>query len=75
MNILKRKKIIDFAINIYSIEDKMDIILDFLIDNNIKIQELLNQIAPIMDWYELSDLERMCVNELFDFIYNKINIK
>jgi len=79
MNIIDRKKIIKFAIDVqpynFTEEIDMDNILDFLIDNKISMNELLNQISPILDWYDLSNIERMCMNELYEFIYRKIYIK
>ena len=71
MNLVKTKKIINFSIDVYSNHEKMDNVLDFLIDNNISITDLINQISPILDWYELSDLERMCLCDLYHYIYEK----
>ena len=65
-------KIKRLAITCYNSNEKMDIILDFLIDNNLKINNIVNYISPILDYTELDDTERKSLNELYDFVYEKI---
>jgi threonine dehydrogenase-like Zn-dependent dehydrogenase len=66
-------KILRLSLSSY---DKYDLnnVLDFLIENKINMQELINNVSIILDWREISDIERECLNEFYDYLY-QINYK
>jgi hypothetical protein len=66
-------KIIKLSLSSYKNYELNDI-LDFLLDNDIKMQDLINNVSVILDWKEISDIERDCLNEFYDYLY-QINYK
>lgn len=66
-------KIIILSLSSYHNYD-INTILDFLLENEIKIQDLINNVSVILDWREITDIERECLNEFYDYLY-QINYK
>jgi len=74
IKLMLHNKILRLSLSSY---DKYDLnnVLDFLLENKINMQELINNVSIILDWREITDIERECLNEFYEYLYQIIYIK